>query len=602
MESKPIRHLKAEPGLCSPIRRPSRDRMHRSIRTGCAINRGFCDLDENHAQFNFHRSAIHDRIWLGFLLIDGSGALLRFAIGAMRRRNHGKRSMKTTAANVRMPTIGFFFALGLLFAGQAHAEVVYNVNSAVDQVDDDVTDGVCHTTANGCTLRAAIMQSNYLSGSFTVRIKVPAGNYALNPPVGADGEASGDLNLDAPLSPGLITVIEGASAATTVIDANQLDRVMSIAVNRKVTLSNLTIRGGNSSDGGGIRSYGPLTLLDSIVENNAGGTAGGIFGVYMNIQRCIFRYNSGYSGGALSFGYSPDASVVQDSSFHHNTAFDGGAILNLPGAGVEIINSTITDNSAGEMGGGIDNRAKLLLVNSTISRNTATYSGGGITNFQATILATRSTISANAAGNDGGGLNNAGIAVFVNSTISGNAAGNNGGGIANLLQTSLYSTSIVANDSDHNRDENGGAGGGVYSGDGNRLISVNTLIANNTTLDSPIADDCYGVLEVYGWNLLSDYSGCSFSGNGVAARGLVSTNTIGPLANNGGATWTHALLAGSEAIDTTTAQGCVDNTLALLTTDQRGAPRIAGSKCDVGAFEYGSAVPPTDVIYRNGFD
>ena len=64
--------------------------------------------------------------------------------------------------------------------------------------------------------------------------------------------------------------------------------------------------------------------------------------------------------------------------------------------------------------------------------------------------------------------------------------------------------------------------------------------------------------------------------------------------DNGGATWTYALLPDSEATDTTIdGLGCVDETGALLTTDQRGAVRPVGTRCDVGAFEY----RPTRYLY-----
>jgi hypothetical protein len=80
-------------------------------------------------------------------------------------------------------------------------------------------------------------------------------------------------------------------------------------------------------------------------------------------------------------------------------------------------------------------------------------------------------------------------------------------------------------------------------------------------------------------------SGCTIP-NALNA-GLIALNTIGPLQNNGGPTWTHALLPGSEAIDTTFDNlGCVDETGALLTSDQRGATRPVGARCDVGAFEF----------------
>jgi hypothetical protein len=62
---------------------------------------------------------------------------------------------------------------------------------------------------------------------------------------------------------------------------------------------------------------------------------------------------------------------------------------------------------------------------------------------------------------------------------------------------------------------------------------------------------------------------------------------LGPLADNGGPTMTHALGAGSVAIDQIPEAECVDADGAPLTTDQRGEPRpeTGGTLCDVGAFE-----------------
>ena len=69
---------------------------------------------------------------------------------------------------------------------------------------------------------------------------------------------------------------------------------------------------------------------------------------------------------------------------------------------------------------------------------------------------------------------------------------------------------------------------------------------------------------------------------------------LAPLADNGGPTWTHALLTGSPAIDT-------GNNAAALTTDQRGDGfvRVYGAAADIGAFE---SQPVADAIFANGFD
>ena len=80
-------------------------------------------------------------------------------------------------------------------------------------------------------------------------------------------------------------------------------------------------------------------------------------------------------------------------------------------------------------------------------------------------------------------------------------------------------------------------------------------------------------------------------------------DTIGPLQDNGGPTPTHALLTNSEAIDNTIdSLGCVDETGSQLATEQRGAPRVAGARCDVGAFEYDAVVPVPDRLFEDGFE
>ncbi len=431
--------------------------------------------------------------------------------------------------------------VGLSMAQLARADATFNVDSTLDQVDDHPGDGICHTAANKCTLRAAAMEvSSAVDPGAVTTVVLPAGVYQLTirGPDCCGAGAAGALFFNRIGRETTLLSLQGEGAATTIIEGNSSDSVIEIE-GIAVSISNVTVRNGHGGvvngilRGGGIDVFGQANLT---------------------IDRCTIEGN------------------ISDSC--------GGGIA-APYAQLFIIRSTISNNRAGN-GGGL-------------------CAGGGIAR-SATIQ--QSALINNHASGDGGGIINfAGPPLFVvNSTISGNTANANGGGLSNLGTTWLYSTSIINNDASHDRNPPGGSGGGVYNQPGARLVATNSLIAGNTTLDAPLPDDCNGVLEVYGWNLLADDGSCTFSGNGIAARGQVSTNTIGPLASNGGPTMTHALLVGSEAIDTTTAQGCVGPTLALLATDQRGAPRIAGAKCDVGAYEYGSVVPATDVIFSNGFD
>jgi hypothetical protein len=58
----------------------------------------------------------------------------------------------------------------------------------------------------------------------------------------------------------------GDGAAGTIIDGSQIGRVISVATGINVTISNLTIEGGRTADGG----YGDDMLSGAGIYNNAG--------------------------------------------------------------------------------------------------------------------------------------------------------------------------------------------------------------------------------------------------------------------------------------------------------------------------------------------
>jgi hypothetical protein len=71
---------------------------------------------------------------------------------------------------------------------------------------------------------------------------------------------------------------------------------------------------------------------------------------------------------------------------------------------------------------------------------------------------------------------------------------------------------------------------------------------------------------------------------------IVANPLLAGLADNGGFTLTHALGAGSPAIDTGS---------CLVSTDQRGASRPQGFGCDIGSFE---VLTSADLIFADGFE
>jgi hypothetical protein len=259
----------------------------------------------------------------------------------------------------------------------------------------------------------------------------------------------------------------------------------------------------------------------------------------------------------------------------------GGGISNR--GALTITDSVIEKNHAGE-GGGIDSSGVLDISRSTLRSNTAQY-GGGLYVYGDTHVRDSSFEGNAASPGSGGAIFNANELRVVNSTLSRNAADTDGGAIYSNYRTYVYSSSIVDNDADHDRDETGGNGGGVYAlgALGSEFLILNVLFAYNTVLDAPIYNDCSGTLDAFGWNLFGDPSGCTIDG----PWGTVTPATIGPLQDNGGPTRTHALLAGSEAIDPASGStSCVDDGGEDMPTDQRGALRVTGTRCDIGAFEY----------------
>jgi predicted outer membrane repeat protein len=328
--------------------------------------------------------------------------------------------------------------------------------------------------------------------------------------------------------------LNGATAATTIVDGTNTANVFTVGAGISLTLSNLTIKNGiGYSGGGGVDNSGTLT--------------------------------------------------VNKSDFYTNTALSGGAILNTGMA--KISNTNFSGNSPYFFGhsascGAIDNRSAMTITASTFFNNYANNnltSGGAICNG-GTLTITRSTFSSNSSQGNNGGYggaiyNYAGTLSVTNSTFSQNSATTSGGAIY-----SQGGTVQISNSTFGTNPENMG-GGGALSNAGSSVLIQNSIVANSGN-----GGNCAGTITTDGYNLSSDAT-CNFNNTGD----LNNTDPkLGPLQNNGGPTQTEALLLGSPAIDAGNPSGCTDGQGHLLKTDQRGAPRPDKEDtggCDMGAFE-----------------
>ena len=459
-----------------------------------------------------------------------------------------------------------------------------------------------------CSLREAVQAANTDSavdacpaGSGHDTIILAAGSYTLTlTGAGEDDNATGDLDV---LTDSL--TISGAGSGSTIIDGNQTDRVLQVH-DVALEIVGITVVNGKTPDwtpgsvigGGGIHSSGPLTVSHSMVSSNTTGANGGDGGGIYSSGTLLVSHSTisdnvtghGFTGGYGGGIYGSGTVAITDSMVSGNTTGPGGSgAYGGPGGGIynagrlSIGNSTVSNNRTGDSqlgggfgdggdGGGIFN-AGLLSINSSVVSGNVTGKASSITGH----------------GGNGGGLYNQSTLILGNSTVSGNTAGDgvfgggNGGGIYNNSSgvLTVTNTTVASNTVDGDSDGSGN-GGGVYRASGTVNIR-NTIVANNVDKGGE-APDCSGTLTSYGYNSVEITATCTISPAADAGTDIIGQDpSLGPLASNGGSTWTHALLSGSPAID---AGSCtlIDG-VTPVGPDQRGVARPQGKACDMGAYE-----------------
>ena len=282
--------------------------------------------------------------------------------------------------------------------------------------------------------------------------------------------------------------IDGPGADRIAVSGVQAHRVFHIGLGPGVTISNLMIRDGAEPDdaGGGIRveAGGTLTLIGSVVRSNTAERGAGIFAL-----------------GVL-----------------------------------RVVGSTVADNVATGVGGGISAENALTVRRSTISDNRSLQGGGIFVICDGECPAT-----------------------ITSSTITTNIATTTGGGFFNH------------------------ASGGAWV--------FNTIIAGNRANGDPTdpAADCDSQVQPLGYSLSGDGTGCGIAGptDVVVSPLQVFTSVLeGVLAANGSSRLTHALIERGYAVDAGYCPG--------ESGDQRGFPRPyddprmpnALDACDIGAFEW----------------
>ncbi|MGI8854995.1 MAG: choice-of-anchor Q domain-containing protein [Thermomicrobiales bacterium] len=314
-----------------------------------------------------------------------------------------------------------------------------------------------------------------------------------------------------------------------------------------------------NNDSGTIRG-GQVTVDNSVIGGTASGTG-----------NTATPGNSSFGGGILSLTSATSNNTVtlqNNARVQGNLANGGNGGGMYSGGFLNITGSTVSTNSA-LFGAGIESLTEMVMGTSTVRDNTGICGsgacGGGIL-AKSDASITQSTIS----GNGGGGIfvgTGAGMPI-TNSTISGN--GGSGGGLtigcSSACPTTLTNVTIANNSF------------GIVG-----VSGTNGTVAIKNSLLSNLGANCVGAEPITSgdYNISSDGACAALT----APHDRNNLNPqIGPLANNGGPTQTHALLTTSPAIDQIPSVGGCG---VGLTTDQRGLGRPQANKgsCDIGAYE-----------------
>ena len=486
----------------------------------------------------------------------------------------------------------FLFSLvaGLIAAAPAsHASAessggwVYLVPTTVDEPSD----GECTVD---CTLREAIALADNgdtisITATGIINMQAALPGYSISKSITINGPGSSNLTIDAGFNHRIFYIFESAADG--------------------VSMSGLTLTGGNTSGeggvhyGGAIASLASLTLNDMNIDHNTSWTSDG-GGIYMNgalqpslptltIKNSVLTNNSGSSGGNL-FIADADLDMSATTISAGSAAYGAGIYIDPFGStspDLSILGSRITGNTSTLGGGGISmsEKTRLFIYYSSIDNNEAAEFGGGIDYyssettsllqiFNSTVGENRLTANGTPGtpdSNSGAGIYMRGNVNIINSTIAYNDGDGGNGAGTNSYGGGIYAVSL------------GGATQNLY----------NSIIANNLADSGPAVE---GTITSGGYNLVEE--GATGFANFVNNDIIGSDPLLDPLEVNLLGTADYPLTALSPALNTipTSNSYCIPGSIVAI--DQRRVQRPQNSFCEMGSYELDNTAPSTTSITR----
>ncbi|MCB9766098.1 MAG: right-handed parallel beta-helix repeat-containing protein [Alphaproteobacteria bacterium] len=281
-----------------------------------------------------------------------------------------------------------------------------------------------------------------------------------------------------------LTIESTSGSSQTTIDGTSGDHVVSVSSGETVTLTGFRLEGG--SHGVEVRAS-TLTAEDITVTQVTGAAPGGGFSVTeggtLVVDDCRVRNitltNNFYGGG---FYIYEATATISNCTVSGNSAYQGGGAY-IWDATVTMTDVDFDGNASDWHGGGlrIRNGSDVTGTRVTLQNNTATNKGGGASVVDSDMDLRNSEVTGNTAGDSGGGLaveNALRNGTVFRGTLSGNTAGGAGGGVyawgADLeLRGTLADNTVALSTT---------SGAGVYFGDGD-LSLVNLDISGHSAYD-----------------------------------------------------------------------------------------------------------------------
>ncbi|MCX7011812.1 MAG: right-handed parallel beta-helix repeat-containing protein [Candidatus Sumerlaeota bacterium] len=281
------------------------------------------------------------------------------------------------------------------------------------------------------------------------------------------------------------------------IDGQSTGRCVTITGQNATVLDGFNLTNGSSDQGGGLSITAGTVANCRIDGNLVQGTSPHGGGLYVNagtagvqVSHCVIVYNQAQGADAAGGGVFNSGGMIDNCQIDNNIA--GGTLAN--GGGVynqnsgKVANCVISDNQAAGAGGGVYNRASLLV--SEVASNTTDGQGAGVYNATDALI-DGCQIHDNVATGGGGGVYSRGR--YVQNSLIHDNRGAGGGGVylsdpSALLNCILYSNQSL------------GDGGGVYD-DRSTGLMANCTVTDNTAsgLGAGVYNDTGTIHNAIAW-------------------------------------------------------------------------------------------------------